>query len=313
MDFITIPFLSVFVLPTLSSYSTRINLIFFYMTWTTLVLAHTALRVELFGTLAARLVFYLVPSLLFFLFDIAAPSTAVVFKGQGEAGLPTGNKRGKPTSKEVKVAGWALINFALGIAAQTATETFLIKIPMLKPAVHVTMSVPMPWDITKHLLWGFFVREHTPSTATSCTLECPIFALISTAHRAWHHSLRAPFPLTAHYDHPLAYLIGVFIPMYIPVMFLRFHMITFLVYTVLVSIEETSVFSGYYVIPSFLLRGIARRMEHHLSFGGKTYFGRWGFLDLITGTGGYADDDERGARSAGDGWDGRGSPKGRKK
>ncbi|KAI9373060.1 hypothetical protein BJX61DRAFT_533460 [Aspergillus egyptiacus] len=313
MDFLTIPFISVFVLPTLSSYSTRINVLFFYMTWTTLVLAHDALRVELFGTLAARLVFYVLPSLLFYIFDSAAPGTAVIFKERGEAGLPSGNKRRSPSLSDLRIAAWSIANLALSIAVQIGLEALLMKTPRLRPAVKTTIRVPMPWIIAKDVLLGFLVREVLVYTIHRTIIHSsqPLLRPITTLHRKWHHSLRAPFPLTAHYDHPLTYLIVVFIPMYVPVFLFHFHMTTFLVYTVLISIEETFTFSGYYILPS-MLGGIARRMELHLANGGKSYFGRWGFIDLIAGSGRYIDDNERAqmrqrlanlAREDGDTWD----------
>ncbi|KAL4942321.1 hypothetical protein BDV06DRAFT_211907 [Aspergillus oleicola] len=285
MDFLTV----FFVLPTASSYSTRINILFFYMTWTTLVMSHSALRLELFGTLLARLVFYILPSLLFFAFDLAAPGTASSFKERGESGLPTGSARSKPTLKELKIAGWSLANFTLGLAAQMTLETFLLK-TRLKPAVQMTLSIPMPWNITKQLFWGFLLREALSYVIHRFILHSclPIFSFIASLHRTWYHSLQhtGPFPLTAHYDHPLAYLLLGFIPMYIPVLFMRFHMITFLVYTVLISIEEAFAFSGYCVLPSFVLSATARRMEGHLVGGERGDFGRWGFIDLVVGTGG---------------------------
>lgn len=155
MDFLTV----FFVLPTISSYSTRANVIFFYMTWTTLVLSHTALRIELFGTLLVRLIFYLFPSIVFFILDIAAPGTSASFKERGESGLPTGSKRTKPSLKELKIAGCSLANLLLGIVVQMTIEAFLIKTPKLRPAVQMAISVPMPWTITKQLFWGFLLRE----------------------------------------------------------------------------------------------------------------------------------------------------------
>ncbi|KAL4790248.1 hypothetical protein BDV19DRAFT_341721 [Aspergillus venezuelensis] len=285
MDFLTV----FFVLPTASSYSTRINIFFFYMTWTTLVMSHSALRLELYGTLLARLVFYILPSLLFLAFDLAAPGTASSFKERGESGLPTGSARSKPTLKELKIAGWSLLNVTLSLTAQLLIETLFLK-TNLKPAVQMSLSIPMPWNITKQLFWGFLLREALSYTIHRFILHSrlPVFSFIANLHKTWYHSLQhtGPFPLTAHYDHPLAYMLLGFIPMYLPVLFMRFHMITFLVYTVLISIEECFAFSGYYVLPSFVLSATARRMEGHLVGGGKGIFGRWGLIDLVVGTGG---------------------------
>ncbi|KAL3473324.1 hypothetical protein BJX99DRAFT_261509 [Aspergillus californicus] len=280
------------------------------MTWATIALSHTALRLELFSTLAVRLMFYLVPSVLFYTFDVLAPSTAVFFKRLGEDGLPSGNKRHSPTQTEAKIAGHALVNLALSIGAQFALEYLLIKAPKMRPAVNVSIFVPTTWVLAKHLLFGLLAREFLTYVFHRFVLHSrhPTLALISNLHKAWYHSLRAPYPLTAHYDHPVPYLLGVFLPMYIPVFLLNFHMITFVVYIGLVSIEETFVFSGYVMIPWFPLGGVAKRMERHLSFSGKRYFGRWGVMDILAGTGEVGDSWENG----GFGGFNRGAVKGRK-
>lgn len=156
---LSLPVLSLFLVPTISSYSTSLNIIFFYMTWTTLVLSHPPLRVELFGTAAVRLLFFLLPSLLFFLFDILTPSAAVVVKAQGEAGLPAGSKRGKVRMKDLKVAGWAMLNIGLSFAAQAAIEEVRTELFGMRSALRVSMKLPMPWEMVKDLLRGLLARE----------------------------------------------------------------------------------------------------------------------------------------------------------
>lgn len=155
----SIPVLSLFLIPALSSYATSLNLIFFYMTWTTLVLSHPPLRVELFGTAAVRIVFFALPSLLFFLFDILTPSAAVVVKAQGESGLPGGKRRRNIRLKELKVAGWALFNLGLGVAAQAAIESLLVRGFGFRSALKVSMRLPLPWEMVKDMLLGLLGRE----------------------------------------------------------------------------------------------------------------------------------------------------------
>jgi hypothetical protein len=155
----SLPVLSLFLIPTISSYSTSLNLLFFFMTWSTLVLSHPPLRVELFGTVAVRLFFYVLPSVFFFLFDILTPSAAVVIKAHGELGLPAGSKRSKIRAKDFKVAGWALANLALSIAAQAAIELVRTKLLGMRSALKVSMRLPMPWEIVKDLFRGLFGRE----------------------------------------------------------------------------------------------------------------------------------------------------------
>ncbi|KAJ5091747.1 hypothetical protein NUU61_006617 [Penicillium alfredii] len=280
----SVPVLSLFLVPALSSYSTSLNLLFFYMTWTTLVLSHPPLRVELFSTAAVRIFFYALPSLVFFLFDILTPSAAVVVKAQGETGLPGGKKRGKIRANELKVAGWALLNVGLGIAAQAAIEMLLVQVLHVRSAIKVSMKLPMPWEMVKDMVRGLLGREILTYILHRYSLHSRS-SFLADCHETWYHSLSAPFPLTAHYDHPLAYLVSKFIPTYAPAMLFRFHMLTYLLYLTTISIEETFVYSGYTIMPtSFFLGGIARRTDMHLLTGAEGNFGPWGVLDWLCGT-----------------------------
>ena len=102
---------------------------------------------------------------------------------------------------------------------------------------------------------------------------------------SWQHSISPPFSLVANYDHPLAYLVRGFLPMYIPAVLFRFHLLTYHLYLALVSLEETLAYSGYSVLPSaFILGGIARRHERHLMSDGDGNFGCFGLMDFILGT-----------------------------
>ncbi|KAJ5832699.1 hypothetical protein N7474_001010 [Penicillium riverlandense] len=280
----SIPVLSLFLVPALSSYSTSLNILFFYMTWSTLVLSHPPLRVELFGTAAVRLLFYVLPSVAFFLFDILTPSAAVVIKAQGETGLPCGKKRGKIRTRELKVAGWALLNVTLSVVAQAAIETLLVKGLGVRSALKASMRLPLPWQMVKDLAMGFLGREILSYVLHRYILHSRD-NFLARYHQTWYHALQAPFPLTAHYDHPLAYLVGKFIPTYAPAMLFRFHMLTYLMYISVISLEETFAFSGYTVMPtSFFLGGIARRTDMHLLEGAQGNFGPWGVVDWVCGT-----------------------------
>lgn len=129
------------------------------MTWTTLVLSHSPLKVELFGTFAVRIVFYLVPSLVFLAFDILLPTASLSFKAQGNAGLPSGHKRRKPGINEAKIVGWSLFNILLCIALQGAIEFFLTKWLRWRSLIKVAVRLPYPWGITIDIVRGFIVRE----------------------------------------------------------------------------------------------------------------------------------------------------------
>ena len=123
-----------------------------------------------------------------------------------------------------------------------------------------------------------------------------------------------PYSLIASYDHPLPYLIHAFIPTFLPALAFRFHILTYLLYLGIVSLEETFTYSGYNVLPSgFILGGIARRIETHFLSHGKGNYGCYGILDWVMGTSVGADviDDLRDEAEAND-WEGRAQRKGGK-
>lgn len=157
--FLSVPLLSFALLPTMSSYTTTLNILFFYMTWSTLVWSHTPLRVEIFGTAAFRLAFYVLPSVIFFLFDVLTPSAAVIVKAHGEAGLPGGKKRFKLRLKEFKIAGCALGNLCLALFTQATIEWFFTRVLRVRSAIKVAVSLPTPWTIGQDIFLAFLVRE----------------------------------------------------------------------------------------------------------------------------------------------------------
>lgn len=115
-------------------------------------------------------------------------------------------------------------------------------------------------------------------------LHNPRFHL-AHAHQVWYHSLRAPWPLTCHYDHPIAHFIWKFIPVYLPAAIFRFHMITYMVFVAVVSLEEVISHCGYASVPAgFLLGRVARRADLHVISGGEGNYSIWGMLDWLGGS-----------------------------
>lgn len=176
---VSLPIMTVFLIPWLTSWTTTLNLIFFYMTWSTLVLSHSPLHIELFGTIAVRVIFCLLPSLLFFLFDVLTPGAAAVVKVHGEAGLPSGSKRSKFRPETFKVAGWSLLNIFLGLAAQAAIEKLKIDMFHMRSAVKVSYILPDPYEIFWGLLKTLLAREvssmsfFSPSLFSSASERAP--------------------------------------------------------------------------------------------------------------------------------------------
>ena len=145
----------------------------------------------------------------------------------------------------------------------------------------------MPWGIAVDVARGLLLREVLTYLLHRYILHNPNTPLKSASkyHAAWQHAVPAPYSLTAHYDHPLPYLLHVFLPDYLPALLFRFHLLSYHLYLALVSLEETFAYSGYNVLPSGLvLGGMARRQERHLMGGGQGNYGCWGLVDFAAGT-----------------------------
>lgn len=198
---LSIPALSFLLIPTMTSYTTSLNLLFFYLTWSTLVLSHPPLRVEIFGTLAIRIIFQVIPSLFFLLFDSILPSASVGFKHLGEKALPLTSSAKDAKIRLLKTTLFSLLNIVLSVVIQALVEVLLVRVLGVRSALRVTTTLPMPWGIFTDLLKGFLLREVLAYVLHRYALHSPD-SPISNLHTSWFHSIEAPFPLSAHYDHP---------------------------------------------------------------------------------------------------------------
>jgi hypothetical protein len=162
---LSLPIVGYLLLPTLGTYSTSLNLLFFYMTWSTLVLTQSQLRVEVIGTLAVRALFFIIPAAFFLLFDTAIPSLAVSLKIQGAPALPTrtggvqGARKSKGTPPWWKVIGVSLFNILLSTGLQALVEFLFTDVFHIRSAMKITTTLPMPWSIAKDILRGLVLRE----------------------------------------------------------------------------------------------------------------------------------------------------------
>jgi len=279
-----LPLLSFVALPLFGGTSTSVNFLLFYLTWSSLVLTHDPLNVEIYGTLAVRLLLYLLPALGFFAFDIGTPNLAKGIKAYGTKQLPTQVDR----NRLLRVAGVACLNVLLAVGAQAALEVLATRFLHLRSILKVTSAVPLPWNIAKDLLKGLALRGVIHYAIHRYALHTYASPL-KTWHLKWQHTVRLPFSLLSAYDHPVCYLLSHWIPSFVPSYLFRFHVLTWHLFTALISLEELFIYSGYAVLPSsIVLAGMARRTDAHFATahanGEACNFGHWGVLDLIFGT-----------------------------
>jgi hypothetical protein len=275
---LSLPIVSYLFSSSLTSWSTSLNLLFFYMTWSTLVLSHSPLRIELIGTTAIRLVLWLIPSLLFLLFDTLVPSLSETIKRRGANALPP-----RDLSALSRTLGLALFNTALSTVLE-ASISQLLSLGLHTSVFPTSATLPLPWQAIRQLLLLFTAREvltyyiHRHLLHKSTTLP-------SRLHMSYAHSHRAPpYSLLLAADHPLPYILHRFVPLYLPAAALRPHLLVYLLFAAMSTLEETLAMSGYTVVPGIMMGGVARRCSTHYSSGGKGNYGAWGLLDWIHGT-----------------------------
>lgn len=110
-----------------------------------MVLSYGPLTVELYGTLAIRLLCFVLPALAFLAFDCAVPSIARTIKNRGSSQSPLLLGR----NKLLEIIGFSLLNVGLGIALQAALELLFTDVLHLRSILKVTSAVPFPWNILK--------------------------------------------------------------------------------------------------------------------------------------------------------------------
>ena len=156
---LSIPALPFLLVPVFSSYSTSFNLLFFYLTWSTLVLSNSPIKIEMFSTLMVRLIFYVLPSTVSLLFDSTVPSVAVSVKEHGNIALASSVKQRGKKGLWWRVVLVSIGNVLLSVIVQAGIEYLFTELFLVRSALKIATTLPMPFEIVKDLFRGLFLRE----------------------------------------------------------------------------------------------------------------------------------------------------------
>lgn len=211
-----------------------------------------------------------------------------------------------------RVVGWSVANVLMVVVLQGAIEFLVTDVLQMRSLLKVKGSrwglnhLPYPWTMVKHAVGGLVARNVSAFVvllmllakrlADLCDqvlqyyihtylLHSPNGGRLADWHQSWHHSITIPYSFVANYDHPVCHLLHRFIPLYLPAIALRMHILTYLFLIVLFSLEEVFVYSGYSILPStIMLRGMARRTDAHMMSEGDGNYGPLGVLDWVHDT-----------------------------
>jgi Fatty acid hydroxylase superfamily len=261
--------------------ASSLNLLFFYLTWATLIMTQPPLRIELLGSFAMRILFYWIPTILFTAFEGLMPGLSSDLKIR--SGPSVGGK------DKFWIALNGLMNQVIATVIQGLIQFSYSKLLMQKSSVFdIGTTLPLPWNIATDILLLLSVREVITYTLHRFILHnTRRYKQLSRLHSFHHRFPKSPtFALKAHYAHPIDYFLLQFLPLYLPAYLRRVHLLTFFVTLAIVSLESALIYSGYDIFWG-LLGGTVRRIDrHHCPGGEHKDFGIWGILDWVSGTAG---------------------------
>ena len=274
----SLPLATYLLAPGLTSWSTSLNLLFFYMTWSTLILSHSPLHVHIGGVLALRLVIWFIPSLITLLLDIGIPTLAESIKFGGRSALPP-----RDAGKLGRLVGLALANLGIVTVLEGLVSLGLVYI-LQEPPFKTSTTLPLPWQMAKHAALLLAFRETLVYYIHRYVLHGNR-SYVSKQHQKFAHAYAgSPFSLQLFTDHPLPVILHRFLPIFLPALVLRPHLLTYFLFVAICTAEETLSMSGYSIIPGIIMGGIVQRQAIHYASKGSSNYGAWGFLDWFNGT-----------------------------